>query len=73
MKKAILKKYAHLIATVGVNVKKGQEVFIYAELDQPEFVRMVTEECYKAGAARVNVEWSDQALSAKNYGRRKAA
>lgn len=70
MKKSILKKYANLIATVGVNVKKGQEVFIYAELDQPEFVRMVAEECYRAGAVRVNVEWTDQALSCLHTRRR---
>lgn len=37
MKKSVLRKYATLIATVGVNVQKGQEVFIAAELDQPEF------------------------------------
>lgn len=70
MKKSVLRKYAHLIATVGVNVKRGQEVFISAELDQPEFVRMVAEECYKAGAARVNVEWSDQALACLHTRRR---
>ena len=46
MKKSVLRKYATLIATVGVNVQKGQEVFIAAELDQPEFVKMVVEECY---------------------------
>ena len=50
MKKSVLRKYATLIATVGVNVQKGQEVFIAAELDQPEFVKMVVEECYRAGA-----------------------
>lgn len=70
MKKSVLRKYAHLIATVGVNVKRGQEVFISAELDQPEFVRMVAEECYKAGAARVNVEWGDQALACLHTRRR---
>lgn len=66
MKKSILRKYAHLIATVGVHVRKGQEVFISAALDQPDFVRMVAEECYRAGAARVTVEWSDQALACLN-------
>ena len=50
MQKTRLRKYANLIATVGVNVKRGQEVVINAELDQPEFVKMVVEECYKAGA-----------------------
>lgn len=62
MNKTRLKKYAHLIATKGGNVKKGQEVFIYAELDQPEFVKMLAEECYKLGAKKVNVEFSYQPL-----------
>ena len=60
MKKTQLKKYATLIAKVGLNVKKGQTVFIAAGLDQPEFVTMVVEECYKAGASEVYVEWSYQ-------------
>ena len=60
MRKAQLKKYAKLLARVGLNVKKGQTVFIAAALDQPDFVTMVTEECYKAGASEVYVEWSHQ-------------
>ena len=44
MKKTILRKYAQLIARRGVNIDKGQEVVIVAELDQPEFVKMLTEE-----------------------------
>ena len=62
MKKTVLRSYAKLIATMGVNVQKGQEVFIVAELDQPEFVKMVVEECYRAGAKRVVVDWSYQPL-----------
>ena len=60
MRKSQLKKYAKLLAKVGLNVKKGQTVFIGAGLDQPEFVAMVVEECYKAGASEVYVEWSYQ-------------
>lgn len=63
MKKTVLRKYAHLIATVGINVQKGQEVFVAAELDQPEFVKMVVEECYRAGAKRVVVDWDYQPLT----------
>ena len=58
MKKTILKKYARLIAECGANVQKGQEVFIAAETDQPEFVRMVVEECYKLGASRGVVDFN---------------
>ncbi len=69
MRKTQLKKYAKLIAKVGLNVKKGQSVFIAAGLDQPEFVTMVVEECYKAGASEVFVEWSHQPVEklSSNY------
>ncbi len=63
MKKTVLREYARLIVRSGVNVQKGQEVMVYADLDQPEFVQMVVEECYKAKAANVIVEWSYQPLA----------
>ena len=63
MNKTRLKKYANLIARCGVNVQKGQEVVVNAGLDQPEFVKMVVDECYKAGAKNVSVEWSYQPLT----------
>ena len=66
MKKTIMKKYAHLIAKCGINVQKGQEVVIRAELDQPDFVRMVSEECYKLGAKKVIVDWEDTKLTKIN-------
>lgn len=67
MKKELLEQYAKLLANVGINVEKGDEVWISAGLDQPEFVEMVVEECYKAGAKRVQVEWYYDPLSKLNY------
>ena len=67
MKKTVLRKYAHLIAACGVNVQTGQEVFITAGLDQPEFVQMVVEACYKLGASRVVVDWDYQPLQKVRY------
>ena len=61
-----LKNYAKLLAVKGLNVQKGQEVWISAELDQPEFVTMVVEECYKAGASKVVVDWTHQPVSKLN-------
>ena len=58
MKKSVLRKYAQLLVRCGINVQKGQEVMIYAGLDQPEFVQMVVEEAYKAKAKKVIVEWN---------------
>jgi aminopeptidase len=63
MKKSLLKKFAKLVVKMGVNVRRGQEVIIYAGLDQPDFVEMVVEQAYKAGAKRVTVEWSHQPLT----------
>ena len=60
MKKTVLRSYARLIAACGVNIQKGQEVFIQAELDQPEFVTMLVEECYKLKAKKVVVDWNHQ-------------
>lgn len=62
MKKSTLRNYAALIAGTGAAVKPGQEVVIQAELDQPEFVKMVAEECYKLGAANVEVQWGYQPM-----------
>ena len=62
MKKTVLKDYARLIVRCGINVEKGQEVLVYADLDQPEFVKLVVEECYRAGASKVTVEWNYQPL-----------
>ena len=67
MKKTVLRKYAQLIAQTGVNVQPGQEVFIAADLDQPEFVKMLVEECYKRRAKKVVVDWSYQPLQKLHY------
>lgn len=67
MKKTVLRNYASLIARVGANVQPGQEVFIAADLDQPEFVKMLVEECYKCKAKKVVVEWSYQPLEKVHY------
>ncbi|MBQ6873030.1 MAG: aminopeptidase [Clostridia bacterium] len=63
MKKTLLRKYAKLIAVKGINVQKGQDVIVTADLDQPEFVKMVVEECYRAGAGKVTVDWDYQPLT----------
>ena len=62
MKKTVLREYARLIVRCGVHVQKGQEVLVYADLDQPEFVQMVVEEAYKAKAKKVTVQWNYQPL-----------
>ncbi len=66
MQKRKLRAYAKLIATKGVNIKKNQWVIINAELDQPEFIEILVDECYKAGAGEVEVRWTHQPLAKLN-------
>ena len=62
-----MQKYAELIVKCGLNVKEGQEVIIRCGLDQPEFVKMCVEECYKSGASLVKVEWSYMPITKLHY------
>ena len=66
MKKTILREYAKLIAKTGVSTKKGDIVMIQAGLDQPDFIAMIVDECYKLGAQRVIVDWSYLKISKLN-------
>ena len=72
MKKTIQREYAKLIAKSGVAVKKNDVVIIQADLDQPDFIAMLVDECYKAGAERVMVEWSYQKIQKLHIRHQKA-
>mgnify|MGYP005777486287 FL=1 len=58
MQKTVLKNYAKLLAKTGLNVQKGQDVIITADISQEEFVLLAAEECYRAGARRVFPDWT---------------
>ena len=62
-----LQEYAELLVKQGVHVEKGEELWISAEIDQPEFIRMVVQEAYKAGAKKVRVKFSDNQISKYSY------
>lgn len=63
MNKRRLENYAKLIVKKGINLKSGQDVVIRADLDRPEFVKLVVETAYSAGARKVEVEWDYQPLT----------
>ena len=67
MKQTILRNYARLIARVGINIQKGQEVIVTCDLDQPKFVELLVDECYKAGAKYVKVEFNYQPLTKLHF------
>ena len=53
----LLQSYARLIVRTGANVRPGQTVLLNIAVDQADFARMLTEECYLAGAKKVNLDW----------------
>jgi aminopeptidase len=54
-----LERYAELAVRVGANVQPGQEVFVFAAVEHHDLVRALTRQAYRAGAAYVNVLYSD--------------
>ena len=67
MKKSLLRKYAELLVKMGVNLKKGQELNVYASIDQKELVEEVVRWAYKVGAKKVMVEWECQDITKLHY------
>ena len=67
MEGKLLRDYARLIARQGGHVLKGDEVWINAGLEQPEFVTYVVDECYKAGAKSVTVYWHHDPVTKLQY------
>lgn len=67
MKKELIQEYARVVVQIGARVKKGETVIIRPQLDQPEFVTMVVEECYKAGAKQVIVRWNHEPIGRLHY------
>lgn len=58
-----LQQYAELLVGVGMNVQKGQPVFIRSSVEAIELTHYIVEAAYKRGASDVKVEYSDDRLS----------
>ena len=67
MKKSVLRDYAKLIVKMGVNVQKGQDVLITANVNDNYFVKYIVEEAYKAKARLVTVDWISDEVSNITY------
>ncbi len=63
----VLQKYAELIVRIGANVQQGQVVQLTVAVEQHDFAALIMEECYKAGAKKVNVEWMFDRQNKLNY------
>ncbi len=64
---SLLQKYAALIVRTGANVQPGQVVQLTISVEQHEFAALLMEECYKAGARKVNIDWRCDLQSRLNY------
>ncbi len=67
MKKAkMMKKYADLIATVGIGANSKQDVVIKAPVEAYQFVRYLSLELYNNKCRSVKVDWKDSQLDKQN-------
>ncbi len=64
---AQLDQYAQLVVRAGLDVQKGQEVLIEADLEAAPFVRLCAKHAWAAGAGSVTVLWSDEAITRTEY------
>ena len=67
MNRDLLEKYAELIVRTGANVQPGQIVQLTISVEQHEFAALVMEACYKAGAKKMNVDWTSDVQGRLNY------
>ncbi|MBE6389674.1 MAG: aminopeptidase [Lentisphaerae bacterium] len=67
MDKQRLQNYAELIVSTGINPDPGQDVVITAGFDQLDFVRMVTETCYRHKVGKVWFNWVDMPIEKLHY------
>lgn len=62
-----VKKYAELVAKVGLNVQPNQKVVINADIDAIDFVRAFTKAAYELGAKEVIQKLSDGPSTQMKY------
>ena len=67
MKKSLQRKYAKLLIKQGVNIQKGQQLNIMTDVEAADFVAILAEEAYRAGAGNVRVDWSSTQLTKLAY------
>ena len=63
----LLQKYARLIVRTGANVQPGQIVRLTIAAEQHGFAAMLVEECYQAGAKKVNIDWTSDAVNRLHF------
>lgn len=59
MNHTMIRKYARMLATVGINVQKGQKVLVEACIEGYAFANIFAQECYECGASEVIINYLD--------------
>lgn len=54
-----LERFADLVVRIGANVQPGSDVLLSTDIAHREIARAIVERAYAAGAAWVEIEWSD--------------
>lgn len=62
-----LSKYAELVIKVGVNIQRGQFLFISASTEEVELAHLLTKHAYLQGAKQVFVDFVDDMITRTRY------
>lgn len=54
-----LRRYAELAAHVGANVQKGQDCYIWCQVEHAELARAIVDVCYESGANYAGIMYGD--------------
>ncbi len=65
--KTYLSIYAHLLLTVGVNIKPGQILYIVAPIEVEEFTTLLADLAYQLDASYVHVQYTNFKLDQLRY------
>ncbi len=67
MNKETCRKIALAAVKIGVNLQKGQDAVIFCSTNQVKLANAIVEQCYKCGANKVTVEWSNEDINRLHY------
>ena len=62
-----LQQYAELLVKIGLRIEKKEEIWLGGGVENAKFVNVIVEECYKAGAKTVHVNWYCDETSRLEY------
>ena len=62
-----LRKYADVALKIGLGIEVGDRLIISAPVELPDFVRLIVESAYEAGAVSVDVMWTDDQVSRARF------